>query len=158
MALLYPCCCAQASEACLGTIASLASKWPFLRISGYTAACGWDKGDCEAGPEEGPEGRRKRGRKHKPLKPLDRCADGCLPADIHDSTCDEACNVSKSCQVRGPSSQNRAPCLPCNSSSSCALRRATRPRAASTARSIARSSTRRRVEAIVTTGLAVGRK
>ena len=80
-------------------------KEPLCETSGYTSACGWDKGDCEAGPEEGPEGRRKRGRKHKPLRPLDRCADGCLPADIHDSTCDEACNVCKSCQVRGPSSR-----------------------------------------------------
>jgi hypothetical protein len=45
----------------------------------YTLACGWGKGDCEAG------------RKYKPL---DRCADGCLPADIDDKTCNEACNTA----------------------------------------------------------------
>jgi hypothetical protein len=45
----------------------------------YTSACGWDKGDCEAG----------RGRNHTPREPFDRCADGCLPTDIHDATCDE---------------------------------------------------------------------
>ena len=54
-------------------------KEPLCETSGYTSACGWDKGDCEAG----------RDRNHEPLEPLDRCADGCLPTDIHDATCDE---------------------------------------------------------------------
>ncbi len=46
----------------------------------YTEACGWDKGDCDGGSA----GKR----------PLDRCADGCRPTDLHDERCDAACNVA----------------------------------------------------------------